>query len=24
MVERHLDDLRRPARTPFPHPEPER
>jgi predicted amidohydrolase len=24
MVERHLDDLRRPARTPFPHPPPER
>jgi deaminated glutathione amidase len=24
MVERHLDDLRRPARTSFPHPPPER
>jgi predicted amidohydrolase len=24
MVERHLDDLRRPAKTPFPHPPPER
>jgi deaminated glutathione amidase len=24
MVERHLDDLRRPARTGFPHPPPER
>ena len=24
LVERHLDDLRRPARTPFPHPPPER
>jgi predicted amidohydrolase len=24
MVERHLDDLRRPARTRFPHPPPER
>jgi predicted amidohydrolase len=24
MIERHLDDLRRPARTPFPHPPPER
>jgi deaminated glutathione amidase len=24
LVERHLDDLRRPATTPFPHPPPER
>jgi len=24
MVERHLDDRRRPARTSFPHPPPER
>jgi predicted amidohydrolase len=24
LVERHLDELRRPARTPFPHPPPER
>jgi deaminated glutathione amidase len=24
LVERHLDDLRRPARTRFPHPPPER
>jgi hypothetical protein len=24
MVERHLDDLRRPAATRFPHPPPER
>jgi deaminated glutathione amidase len=24
MVEHHLDDLRRPAKTPFPHPPPER